>query len=767
MRKSVAILILTLVAALGAFVPTAAAAAAPAEPKVVIIVGATQATTASYRADADQAYAEARKYTSNVVKVYSPYATWSKVKAATVGANVIIYMGHGNGWPSPYTYDPKFTTKDGFGLNATSGAGDSNNTYYGEPYVATLDLAPNAIVLLHHLCYAAGNSEPGNAEPSLSVAHQRLDNYAAGFLKAGASAVIADGHSSPVSYLRSLFTTHQTIEQLWRTQPSANGHVVAFNSVRTPGATAFSDPNTPTSGFYRSLVGDRTVTTDDILGAAWSDTSTDPASLQVPGNAAVTADAGLYGDPTTLTTADAGAPEETLTAGTRLRVVGSAGVTAADGTTIVHVQGVDDPTIDGYMAGGSLTPRDSRAPVVRSLQTGGAFSPNGDATMDTATLSGRLSEASDWTLQVRDASDALVFSQSGSGNTFNATWDGKVSGTVVPDGTYQVSVSAQDAWDNGPTMATASVDVDTVPSQLTALTPDPDTISWFAPNGDGWRDTLALSATNSEAGSFIVRIRNSDNVLVRLMTIPSGTGPTSIVWDGKGATGAVVPDGRYIERVYPVDAVGNIGAPSERQVNVVAGLRSVATSAAIFFPQDLDGYAKTTSLSFTLARPMTVTWTLRDATGAVVDTHLDAVDLPAGTQTWTFTGRRTDGTMLPQARYTSYVSATDGTVAASQSVAFEADAFSPRLADATPARGQTVVLYVTSAEPLAASLPRAYVYEPGLATWSVALTKTGTYTYRVTLVLKKGGTSGNLTIKILGKDVKGQSQRTIRTFPLG
>ena len=469
MRKSVAILILTLVAALGAFVPTAAAAAAPAEPKVVIIVGATQATTASYRADADQAYAEARKYTSNVVKVYSPYATWSKVKAATVGANVIIYMGHGNGWPSPYTYDPKFTTKDGFGLNATSGAGDSNNTYYGEPYVATLDLAPNAIVLLHHLCYAAGNSEPGNAEPSLSVAHQRLDNYAAGFLKAGASAVIADGHSSPVSYLRSLFTTHQTIEQLWRTQPSANGHVVAFNSVRTPGATAFSDPNTPTSGFYRSLVGDRTVTTDDILGAAWSDTSTDPASLQVPGNAAVTADAGLYGDPTTLTTADAGAPEETLTAGTRLRVVGSAGVTAADGTTIVHVQGVDDPTIDGYMAGGSLTPRDSRAPVVRSLQTGGAFSPNGDATMDTATLSGRLSEASDWTLQVRDASDALVFSQSGSGNTFNATWDGKVSGTVVPDGTYQVSVSAQDAWDNGPTMATASVDVDTVPSQLTAL----------------------------------------------------------------------------------------------------------------------------------------------------------------------------------------------------------------------------------------------------------------------------------------------------------
>jgi len=767
LRKSVAILILTLVAALGAFVPGAAAAAAPAQPKIVIIVGATHSVTASYRADADQAYAEARKYTSNVIKVYSPNATWAKVKAATVGANVVIYMGHGNGWPSPYPYDAKFTTKDGFGLNATSGAGDYNNTYYGEPYVATLDLAPNAIILLHHLCYASGNSEPGNAEPSISVAHQRLDNYAAGFLKAGASAVIADGHSGPESYLRSLFTTHQTIEQLWRTQPDTNGHVVTFNSSRTLGATAFSDPNTATTGFYRSMVGDRTITTDDILGQAYSDTSTDPASLLVPGNADVTAEAGLYGDPTSLTPAAAGVPEATLGAGTRLRVIGSTGATATDGTAIVHVQGVDDPSIDGYVSAGTLTPRDSRAPVVRSLQTGGSFSPNGDANFDTATLSGRLSESAAWTVQVRSAANALLYSQSGTGNTFGATWDGTASGVVVPDGTYTVSVTAQDAWANGPTTATASVVVDTVPSQLTALSPAADVLSWFAPNGDGWRETMALAATNSEAGSFTVRVRNSAGTLVRLFTVPSGTGATSVVWDGKSVNGTVVPDGQYIMRVYPVDSVGNVGMWSERTVNVVAALRSVTTSAAVFYPQDLDAYAKTTTLSFTLARPMTVTWTLRNAAGAIVDTHIDAALVPAGTTTWVFDGRRTDGTMLPQGRYTSYVAATDGTVSASQSVAFDADAFYAGLSDATPTRGQSVVLYVTSAEPLSARLPRAYVYEPGLAMWSVALTKTGTYTYKTTLVLKKGGSSGTLSVKILGVDAKGHAQRTTRTFPLG
>ena len=51
----------------------------PTSPKVAIIVGATRATTASYRTYADEIYAEAIKYTPNVVRVYSPNATWTRV----------------------------------------------------------------------------------------------------------------------------------------------------------------------------------------------------------------------------------------------------------------------------------------------------------------------------------------------------------------------------------------------------------------------------------------------------------------------------------------------------------------------------------------------------------------------------------------------------------------------------------------------------------------------------------------------------------------
>ena len=251
MRKSAVALVLVLLASMAAAVPSVTVAA---EAKVVIIVGATHGATARYRDFADRAYAEATKYTSNVVKVYSPNATWARVKSAVSGASIVIYFGHGNGWPSPYTYDPSYTTKNGFGLNATDGNGDYNNKYYGEPYVSTLNLAPGAVVMLHHLCYAAGNSEPGQAEPSVSVARQRVDNNASGFLRAGAAAVIADGHAGPEGYLQAMFTTQQPLESMWANQPNANGNIVSFPSVRTPGATAYQDPRTPTSGFYRSIV---------------------------------------------------------------------------------------------------------------------------------------------------------------------------------------------------------------------------------------------------------------------------------------------------------------------------------------------------------------------------------------------------------------------------------------------------------------------------------------------------------------------------------
>ena len=127
-----------------------------------------------------------------MVEIFSPYATWSRVHDAAQGANILIYLGHGNGWPSPY-HPFMDTSKDGMGLNASAGHGNSNTKYYGEYYMARLGLASHSVVVLNRLCYASGNNEWGAGNPTLEVAKKRVDNYGYGFIKGGAQAVFASG----------------------------------------------------------------------------------------------------------------------------------------------------------------------------------------------------------------------------------------------------------------------------------------------------------------------------------------------------------------------------------------------------------------------------------------------------------------------------------------------------------------------------------------------------------------------------------------------
>ena len=162
---------------------------------------------------------------------------------------------------------------------------------------------------------------------------------------------------------------------------------------------------------------------------------------------------------------------------------------------------------------------------------------------------------------------------------------------------------------------------------------------------------------------------------------------------------------------------------------------------------------------------MTVTWTIRNAAGQVVDTHLADAALPAGAQSWSFYGKTADGTMLPRGRYTSFVTATDGTLSATQSVWFDSEAFRFALSDTTPGRGQSIKVTVTSAETLSAR-PRMWIYQPGIARWSVLLTKTGTYTYKATIRMKSSGKSGTVALKVKGYDTKGGSQSTTVTYKI-
>jgi hypothetical protein len=228
--------------------------AAAAGKKVVIVVGPAGSNTSDYIYNAKRLASQARTYGATVYEIYTPHATWSRVRSLSQGANVFIYLGHGNGYPSPYGAFNVYT-KDGLGLNAYDGSW--SHKYYGEYYVDRyLNFAPNAVVILNRLCYASGNSEWGAANPTKWTAIKRVDNYGAGFLRTGARAVFAQGISSASYILYGLFKTSRTIKQIFWSDPTRSGaYDFSFASSRTPGRTAILDPKS-IGRYYRSVIGD-------------------------------------------------------------------------------------------------------------------------------------------------------------------------------------------------------------------------------------------------------------------------------------------------------------------------------------------------------------------------------------------------------------------------------------------------------------------------------------------------------------------------------
>lgn len=248
--------------------PAAAAVATPV--KVVIVVGPTGSETAHNISEAKALAAQARGYGATVVEIYSPNATFYKVRTAATGANIFVYMGHGSGWPSPYT---PFSAdrKDGMGLNAAAGHGNLNVKYYGETYLKTyIHLAANAVVILRGLCYSAGNSEPGLPDPTASVGRARVDNYSAGFLRTGAKAVFAEPYGNVGYIIDALFTSNNTVRTIFMNGggswgPSSGSMTsTVFTSKRNTWATAISQRDSK-GKFRRSLVGTLTLTASSVL----------------------------------------------------------------------------------------------------------------------------------------------------------------------------------------------------------------------------------------------------------------------------------------------------------------------------------------------------------------------------------------------------------------------------------------------------------------------------------------------------------------------
>lgn len=293
--RSISITLRALIAALivGSSFPADLSRAAqgdtPTALKAVIIVGPAAESTQEYLGEGERIARQAEAQGMDVRRIYTPRATWARVRANIQGAKLVVYLGHGNGWPSPYAPFQKLT-KDGFGLNPCADTcGTSGPTrYFGEQRIREeITLGRDAIVLLHRICYASGNGEDFmGPEFDRDVAVARISNFASGFLDAGASAVFALGWRQRLDLPAALMTTDKTVDEIFQT-PRTPGWYDGFvgwrdhyaPSTRNPDARIHLDPH-PKYGHLRAVTGDLDMTATRWRGGI-DETDTTPPVLRI------------------------------------------------------------------------------------------------------------------------------------------------------------------------------------------------------------------------------------------------------------------------------------------------------------------------------------------------------------------------------------------------------------------------------------------------------------------------------------------------------
>ncbi|MFO1539768.1 MAG: FlgD immunoglobulin-like domain containing protein [Chloroflexota bacterium] len=488
------VLALILVSLPGLALPGPAAAGSGAR-KAAIIVGPASSSTAEYLAEGERIARQAEAVGMDVVRVFTPFATWKRVRAAANGAHLLVYLGHGNGWPSRYA-PYQGATKNGFGLNPCEGTcGRTGPTkYYGtDPVRAGIRLAPGAVVLLHRLCYASGNGE-GDEVPVFAhdLAIERVSGYAATFLAIGAAAVIAWGWPQRVDLPRALMRSDLTLDEIFRL--SASDHPNAYDgfigsddyyadSPVTPGARMHLDPH-PAHGHLRAITGDL-----ELGAATWRGAPAPPDTT-----------------PPTLT----------------VRATG---------------------TVD--------------APGTADAETTVVFSPNADGEGDRVAIERRLSEPAVVEVEVRNRDGRVIRTMrrsepAGPGRT---AWDGRnADGEVVRDGDFTIHLTPRDRAGN--TGRTEVVHVRSI-TVLRRLIASADAIA--PRDADGLADSVEVRGVLSEDArvTWVVR-RGREIVRTRFRDAQIGAGEIGWTWNGRDDTGRTLPDGAYTLIVAVTTKAGRV-----------------------------------------------------------------------------------------------------------------------------------------------------------------------------------------------------------------
>ncbi|NNM55185.1 MAG: OmpA family protein [Spirochaetales bacterium] len=332
-----------------------------------------------------------------------------------------------------------------------------------------------------------------------------------------------------------------------------------------------------------------------------------------------------------------------------------------DAGTLVP-DGVYHYVLDGADRAGNRTQVPIDNLIVNSIQTPAslnldrsAFAPlgNGVKTLVFEPQPQVTEGMTDWTLAVQDPQGQTVRTLQGPGTVPSAiTFDGRNdTGSPLPEGTYKGVLTLNYANGNQPVAVSSPFQIINTPPVATVTVAQPV----FSPGSADARRVVTFQQTSSQEELWTGNLKNSQGKIIRTLSWP-GKADATYLWDGRGADGAIQPDGVYTYQISSTDAAGNIGTSAPVQVVIDTQKRGVllSTSRSAFSPVLPGKEGLIQFLPQFKGASALVSWTL-------------AVHNSAGQTVKTFQGNsainsldwngQADGTRLPDGAYTAELKA--------------------------------------------------------------------------------------------------------------
>lgn len=334
------------------------------------------------------------------------------------------------------------------------------------------------------------------------------------------------------------------------------------------------------------------------------------------------------------------------------------GVTDSTGIAATIFDNADEPQ---YPASIDFVPFLSSTPVlvVYDFDVDPTFiSPNGDNDHETTDIDATLTRSADWEIRVRNSSNTVVRTLTGTEISISEQWNGRNNANaVVADGAYTVEVFAADSGSSLEYLTEPiGVTVDNTPPAVAITAPtNGATVSGI--------NTISGSANDSNFYTYFVEYGVSASPSSWILIVASQQGVTNgqlASWDARSLT-----NGTYTLRVSAQDNAGN-DASTQVQVTL-DNIQITDVSAA---PQFFTPGNASTTIEYTLDRAASVTikiyalnFTPSDLfaeflfTPQLVATPINNVSMTAGVKTSTWNGRDDSSVLLPFKAYSYSIEA--------------------------------------------------------------------------------------------------------------